>query len=128
MRANRLTNWPQQATMKSNGRPLGVCRLIGDSTMAQTKIKDEDTLVRAVKKAHQQVQNTSKKLKAVKQEIAALRKEFDEKPPSDISEKERKAYESIAKEARSVIDKIGKTYLKDAERLLVESHNTLNGL
>lgn len=96
--------------------------------MAQTKIKDENTLVRAVKKAHQQIQATSKKLKTAKQEFAALRKEFDEKPPQNIGAEEQKAYEMIAKIARAAIDKEGKLAFKDAERLLVDAHRTLNNL
>lgn len=96
--------------------------------MAPTKIKDENTLVRAVKKAHQQMQTTSKKLKTAKQEIGALRKELDEKPPADISAEDRKAYESIVKNARAVIDQNGKPAFKEAERLLVDTHKSLNYL
>lgn len=96
--------------------------------MVQTKITDENTLVKAAKKAHRQMQAVSQKIKLAKKELASLRAEFDEKPPANISAEDKKAYESIVKSVRTVIDSDCKTAIKDAERLIVDTHSTLNRL
>jgi hypothetical protein len=118
-------------TTRPSPSPFGVDRVaprFQESAMVQTKITDENTLVKAGKKAHRQIQAVSQKIKLAKKEIAALRAEFDEKPPSNISAEDRKAYESIVKSARTFIDSDCKTAIKDAERLIVDTHATLNRL
>lgn len=93
--------------------------------MVQKKITDEDSYIKAAKKAHQQMQAVSKKIKTAKREVALLRKELDEKPPADLSADDKAKYESHAKYFRSFIDADGKRAFKDVERMMVDFHRDL---